>query len=199
MEYRLAWARTYLKKYGLVENPERGTWVLTKTFDGNMDGIDPDLIVRTVRNANLTDFKRADVSVAESRSAFVRFVLSILRDQAEVEGKPFREDLLYRSMIYDAVFPAGLGKDDNRVTCVEIWNHLDINDSDLYIAYVTGNLQEDDCFLLILGESLSDAEKREKTASLQGMMKCGFILWDYNDLMGQAVREPDYIEYLGNL
>lgn len=195
VEYRLAWARTYLKKYGLVENPERGTWVLTKTFDGNMDGIDPDLIVRTVRNANLTDFKRADVSVAESRSAFARFATSILRDQAEIEGKPFREDLLYKGMIYDAVFPEGLGR-DSRVTCVEIWNHLNIDASDLYINCVTDNLQEDDCFLLILGESLSDAEKRERTALLQGQMSCNCMLWDYNDLMGQAVREPDYIEYL---
>jgi restriction endonuclease Mrr len=27
--YRLAWARTYLKKYGLLENSERGVWSLT--------------------------------------------------------------------------------------------------------------------------------------------------------------------------
>lgn len=27
--YRLAWARTYLKKYGLIENSSRGVWALT--------------------------------------------------------------------------------------------------------------------------------------------------------------------------
>jgi len=27
--YRLAWARTYLKKYGLLENSKRGVWALT--------------------------------------------------------------------------------------------------------------------------------------------------------------------------
>ena len=27
--YRLAWARTYLKKYGLLENSSRGIWALT--------------------------------------------------------------------------------------------------------------------------------------------------------------------------
>ena len=27
--YRLAWARTYLKKYGLLENSARGVWALT--------------------------------------------------------------------------------------------------------------------------------------------------------------------------
>lgn len=29
LEYRLAWARTYLKVYGLVDNSTRGVWVLT--------------------------------------------------------------------------------------------------------------------------------------------------------------------------
>lgn len=29
LEYRLAWARTYLKKYGALENSERGVWSLT--------------------------------------------------------------------------------------------------------------------------------------------------------------------------
>lgn len=28
-EYRLAWTRTYLKKYGLIDNSERGVWALT--------------------------------------------------------------------------------------------------------------------------------------------------------------------------
>lgn len=29
VEYRLAWARTYLKKYGVIENSSRGVWSLT--------------------------------------------------------------------------------------------------------------------------------------------------------------------------
>src|ERR1041385_4126087 len=28
IEYRLAWARTYLKKYGVLENSSRGVWAL---------------------------------------------------------------------------------------------------------------------------------------------------------------------------
>ena len=28
--YRLAWARTYLKKFGFLENSSRGVWALTK-------------------------------------------------------------------------------------------------------------------------------------------------------------------------
>lgn len=29
IEYRLAWARTYLKGIGALDNPERGVWVTT--------------------------------------------------------------------------------------------------------------------------------------------------------------------------
>lgn len=29
LQYRLAWARTYLKKTGFLENSERGVWALT--------------------------------------------------------------------------------------------------------------------------------------------------------------------------
>ncbi|MCY3791516.1 MAG: winged helix-turn-helix domain-containing protein, partial [Gemmatimonadetes bacterium] len=29
LEYQLAWARTYLKNYGLIESSERGVWSLT--------------------------------------------------------------------------------------------------------------------------------------------------------------------------
>ncbi|MEA2008617.1 MAG: winged helix-turn-helix domain-containing protein, partial [Chloroflexota bacterium] len=30
IEYNLAWTRSYLKKYGLLENSSRGVWALTK-------------------------------------------------------------------------------------------------------------------------------------------------------------------------
>lgn len=32
LEYQLAWARTYLKKYGAIENTARGVWVITPAF-----------------------------------------------------------------------------------------------------------------------------------------------------------------------
>jgi restriction system protein len=48
VEYRLAWARTYLKKYGVIENSSRGVWSLT--VDGrNVFEIDPQEVMRYVR------------------------------------------------------------------------------------------------------------------------------------------------------
>lgn len=48
VEYRLAWSRTYLKKFGLLENSEKGVWALLKP-DINVNAIDVELIKRTVR------------------------------------------------------------------------------------------------------------------------------------------------------
>jgi restriction system protein len=46
--YRLAWARTYLKKFGLLDNSSRGIWSLTEKARG-LDVIDSGEVVRYVR------------------------------------------------------------------------------------------------------------------------------------------------------
>jgi restriction system protein len=51
VEYRLAWSRTYLKKYSLLENSARGVWSLVSTFK-NLDTLDAKEIVKAVRNAD---------------------------------------------------------------------------------------------------------------------------------------------------
>ncbi|WP_286392231.1 Mrr restriction system protein [Pseudanabaena mucicola] len=48
LEYRSSWSRTYLKKYGLIENSARGVWSLTSTSI-NLDDIDPKGIVKVVK------------------------------------------------------------------------------------------------------------------------------------------------------
>ena len=49
--YRLAWARTYLKKYGFLENSSRGVWALTKLAKEKKQ-ISPQDVVKTVREAD---------------------------------------------------------------------------------------------------------------------------------------------------
>jgi restriction system protein len=48
LEYRLAWARTYLKAYGLLDNSARGIWVLTSQGKA-VNEVDPLKVVRHVR------------------------------------------------------------------------------------------------------------------------------------------------------
>ncbi len=47
--YRLAWARTYLRKYGLIENSSRGVWSLTAK-GSSTSKIDRAAILKAVRN-----------------------------------------------------------------------------------------------------------------------------------------------------
>ncbi|ANV83726.1 restriction endonuclease [Picosynechococcus sp. PCC 7003] len=51
VEYRLAWSRTYLKKYGLLENSARGVWSLTSTTI-NAEELDAKEIVKFVREVD---------------------------------------------------------------------------------------------------------------------------------------------------
>ena len=48
VEYRLAWARTYLKKVGLIDNSERGVWSLTSKGQGTRQ-VDTQVVRREVR------------------------------------------------------------------------------------------------------------------------------------------------------
>lgn len=117
VEYRLAWARTYLKKYGLIDNSSRGVWSFTETFDGSVDTFSADEIVQKVRaiskkdnthaieDDNLEDDgvdlpeeamdwreKLRNVLLRMSSDAFERLTLRFLREsgftQVEVTGKP---------------------------------------------------------------------------------------------------------------
>ncbi len=60
--YRLAWARTYLKKYGLLENSTRGVWALTAKAK-EKEQVDPQDVVRTVRSL---DKKESPKTVIET-------------------------------------------------------------------------------------------------------------------------------------
>jgi restriction system protein len=49
IEYRLAWSRTYLKSFGLLENSNRGVWALTPEGT-KIENVDPVEVVKTVRD-----------------------------------------------------------------------------------------------------------------------------------------------------
>ncbi len=57
LQYRLAWARTYLKRFGLLDNSERGIWVLT-VKGKEVDTVDP----RQVKRATLEQRKGRQVA-----------------------------------------------------------------------------------------------------------------------------------------
>lgn len=60
VEYRAAWARTYLKKAGLLDNSERGVWTLTATGQEAIE-VDPQEIVQLVRKLHRERRKEREV------------------------------------------------------------------------------------------------------------------------------------------
>lgn len=51
IEYRLAWARTYLKKYGLIDNSDRGVWLIVPE-KREFTSVNPKEVVKAVREMN---------------------------------------------------------------------------------------------------------------------------------------------------
>jgi restriction system protein len=49
IQYRLAWARTYFKKFGVLENSARGVWAISQK-GSLIDQVDPKEVVRYVQN-----------------------------------------------------------------------------------------------------------------------------------------------------
>jgi restriction system protein len=59
VKYRLAWSRTYLKKYGILENSGRGIWsLILKGVE--IEKLDRKEIIKTVREANKINFLPID-------------------------------------------------------------------------------------------------------------------------------------------
>ncbi len=64
VEYRLGWARTYLKQFGILENSSRGVWALTPA-GSKVDRVDEKEVKRVVQ-AKLKQLRDEDVNPEES-------------------------------------------------------------------------------------------------------------------------------------
>lgn len=107
IEYRLGWTRTYLKKYGLLDNSSRGVWTLTPE-GRKADRVNPKQVKRFVhqQSRKREEEEPDDVELAQEDnwqdelletllnmdpSAFERLVQRLLREsgfiQVEVTGR----------------------------------------------------------------------------------------------------------------
>ena len=64
IEYRLAWARTYLKKYGILDNSEKGVWLIVPEKK-DVKTVEPQVIVKTVRN----EYKKKKEAVEKEQNS----------------------------------------------------------------------------------------------------------------------------------
>lgn len=108
IEYRLMWTRTYLKKFGVLENSARGVWSLTPK-GSSLEKVDEKEVVKFVRDQSGKERENTtigdeepnktivwqeellDVILALPPSAFERLVQRILREsgfiQVDVTGQ----------------------------------------------------------------------------------------------------------------
>ena len=77
LQYRLAWVRTYLKAYGLLDNSERGVWVLTAKGK-DIDTVNPRQVTRFVHD--LKKGQRSELTQKNTRDAIDVEVIEVAED-----------------------------------------------------------------------------------------------------------------------
>ena len=84
--YRLAWARTYLKKYDFVENSSRGVWSLTPKAK-EQTAVNPQEVVRFVRELDKKSPKSKKIKKENS--------VDLATNELPEEAQEWREQLHY--------------------------------------------------------------------------------------------------------
>ncbi len=193
--YRMAWARTYLKKYGLIKNVTRGVWSFTDKFDGNIESIDVDEIVRKVRNESGVDGEeKQELTGFESVLAFENMVGALLQDLAAREGKTaYYSYSDFGDFDYDMILPEGLEDTCEEIKCiVKYVNEKKESAAVFYdkMAKKFEHLSKNENYLLVTNIRIPDNE-REK-------FEKNITVWDREDLLGRIEPEAAYAQYLIN-
>ncbi|MGC9527326.1 MAG: restriction endonuclease [Limnospira sp.] len=84
IDYRLAWARTYLKMYGALETVRRGVWALTET-GRNLTTVDPTTINRVVNK--ISKKKKQNATSKELANNEIEDAIADSEDELEIDDK----------------------------------------------------------------------------------------------------------------
>ena len=200
VSYRLAWARTYLKKCGLIKNEERGIWTLTGKFNGNIDEINTSEITRLVRQEQSDKASISnELSSIESAQAFEKLVLSILEDKTAAQNKCIITYADTYDLEYDAILPDGIDSIDGPIYCVLKYIHphnqnlikiIDRIMLDLDKTIKTGHL-------LIIVNTIIQKELKEKIINkILKETNLPVSIWDEQNLVRNIDPESNYVKYL---
>lgn len=113
VSYRIAWAKTYLKKYGWIYNPSRGFWKLSENFNEDIDKINEKQNAKSVNQQSIKNLEREDMTNLESHEAFERLIVGGLKEFAQKHGKEMQ--IQSDDMDWDAFFPCGMDEGTNPV------------------------------------------------------------------------------------
>ena len=192
IEYRIAWGRTYLKKYGLITNVSRGFWKFTDKFDGNLEKIDVDEILRKVRSDSVSNkSEKPSLTAFESAQAFENMVRALLQELAAENQKP-----LYSNSIdsgYDMILPKGIEESQEETKCIIAYiNTSKNNTSDFYekAKQKPSNYLGEGKVLLVTNVVVSEMTRNSFGKNI--------IIWDKQDLLDRIEPEASYVQYLIN-
>jgi restriction endonuclease Mrr len=113
IEYRLAWTRTYLKKYGVLENSSRGVWALTAK-GRELDRVNPRTVRRFVQS-------RSKEGPAASKGLLIttgNFTKDVMRE-ATRDGAP-AIDLIDGDQLLDKLKELGLGVQTQKIEVEQV-------------------------------------------------------------------------------
>jgi len=100
VEYRLAWTRTYLKKFGLIENSTRGVWALTKQ-GMQTELVDPNVVVNYCRE-QLDQERAVQIPVEEESDAEMSWRADVLTSIDEMDAPAYER--LYQRVLRESGF-----------------------------------------------------------------------------------------------
>ncbi|MBD5458153.1 MAG: hypothetical protein HDR27_06220 [Lachnospiraceae bacterium] len=195
VSYRIAWARTYLKKYGLIKNERRGIWSFTNKFDGDIDKIDVDEIVSKVRNDSYASKEEKPILTGfESVLAFEKMVGALIMDLVEKEGKDayyMYSDFVYYD--YDILLPEGLEDIEEEIRCViKYFNETKQNSTEFHNEMIQKfqSFPKGDKYLFVTNIIVPKEIRNECSSDI--------IIWDKDDLTARIEPEASYAQYLIN-
>lgn len=195
LEYRAAWARTYLKKAGYIYNPVRSYWTLNKYMD--LDNLNPQKVVEMVRekvSEMAYGLSQQEITSIEASQAFEQYVIQTLTNYLTFQNKGFKT---------------------NEKADLYIWDGLDEIQKQVYVEIKWGsalNLEyriiefcknaklwidnEREILLFIVNEKIRF--KDQLINNIKTKYNIDITIWDINELTAKIPTFPDKLEYLSN-
>lgn len=210
VSYRIAWAKTYLKKFGLIFNPTRGVWKLADQFDGDVESVDSRQIVAYVNRQSLKNIQHSDLTNLESREAFERFVFNGFRKAADLARKPYRVG--GGGEPFDLYFPEGIGADAVPVYAEIRYvpemkagrNYYVETVQRLVANFADAEWREHRKLIVIFGAVMSDEIKNDLCITFEqppgqaGKLPLDVEIWDYDDITDRLGDMEASAEFLIN-
>jgi hypothetical protein len=199
LEYRLAWARTYLKLYGWLNNESRGIWTFTDKYNRNSLDVDASDIVKSVKQGKkLNRFDSSILNSIDSAQAFEKLIISMLSEHGAILQKNVRDNN------FDAILPNGIGDNKNELHCIikyfgsKAKASAALTDSIIRDLLLLGNYVLNKNILIIVNFDVSEYIRNELMHALPSIIVKKILIWGREQWVEYLNPESDYIDYLIN-